>query len=345
MLSRSSFLRRNFATAVRYHAQGVPTEVLKVEAAPAATAALQAGEVALKFLAAPINPADLHMIRGGYGIKPTLPAVGGNEGVARVTAVGSGVSGLKVGDRVIPAVAGFGTWRTDAVAKEADLLAISSKIPVEYAATLAVNPATAYRLLADFATLKSGDVVIQNAANSAVGQAVIQLAHLRGIKTINIIRDDEQYAETVQHLKGLGATIVTTDDYLGSADFKRLIADLPAPKLALNGVGGASSLQITKALTKGGVSVTYGGQSHEPVLVSTTALIFQDVSVRGFWLSEWSKTAPVAERKAMLSELATLFEQGKLRSWVQTYPLADFDQALDTVVHRLTKRKVVLLLE
>ncbi|KAF0696361.1 Aste57867_12875 [Aphanomyces stellatus] len=343
MLSRT-VLRRSFATAVRYHAQGVPTEVLKVEDAPAA-AALQAGEVALKFLAAPINPADLHMIRGGYGIKPTLPAVGGNEGVARVAAVGSGVTGLKVGDRVIPAVAGFGTWRTDAVAKEADLLAVPSTIPVEYAATLAVNPCTAYRLLADFAKLGKGDVVIQNGANSAVGQAVIQLAKLRGIQTINIIRDDEKYAETVEHLKGLGATIVCTDDYLGSADFKRLIADLPAPKLALNCVGGVNGLNITKALAKGGVAVTYGGQSHEPVMTSTTALVFNDISLRGFWMSEWAKNAPVAERKAMLSELAGLYADGKLKSWVETYPLANFDQALDAVVTRSTKRKVVVLFE
>ncbi|CAK4148680.1 unnamed protein product [Aphanomyces euteiches] len=343
MLSRT-ILRRNFATAVRYHAHGVPTQVLKVEDETVSTT-LKAGEVALKFLAAPINPADLHMIRGGYGIKPSFPAVGGNEGVARVTAVGSGVSGVKVGDRVIPAVGGFGTWRTEAVAKEAEVLVVPNNIPVEYAATLSVNPATAYRLLADFAKLERGDVVIQNAANSSVGQAVIQLAKLRGIQTINIIRDDERYAETVEHLKGLGATIVCTDDYLGSADFKRLIADLPAPKLALNAVGGVTSLEFTKALGKNGVVVSNGGMGHEPVLASTTALIFKNVSLRGFWLSEWVKTAPVSERKAMLTELATLMAKGKLRSWVETYPLADFDKALDVAVNRLTKRKVVVLME
>ena len=70
---------------------------------------------------------------------------------------------------------------------------ISNEIPVEYAATLCVNPAAAYRMLEDFVTLKAGDVIVQNGANSAVGQSVIQLAKARGVKTINIIRDRYEF--------------------------------------------------------------------------------------------------------------------------------------------------------
>ncbi len=67
---------------------------------------------------------------------------------------------------------------------------VSNDIPAAYAATLSVNPATAYRLLKDFSSLKAGDVIIQNGANSMVGQAVIQMARERGVKTINVIRSD-----------------------------------------------------------------------------------------------------------------------------------------------------------
>lgn len=66
---------------------------------------------------------------------------------------------------------------------------MANDIPVEYAATLAVNPATAHLLLTEFVNLKAGDVIVQNAANSTVGQAVIQLAKLKGVKTVNVIRD------------------------------------------------------------------------------------------------------------------------------------------------------------
>jgi len=67
---------------------------------------------------------------------------------------------------------------------------IDNDIPVPYAATLGVNPCTAYRMLKDFVQLKPGDVVMQNGANSMVGLAVIQLAREMGLKTINIVRSD-----------------------------------------------------------------------------------------------------------------------------------------------------------
>ncbi len=105
-----------------------------------------------------------------------------------------------------------GTWTTHAVASSSSFTKVSPKIPLEYAACLSVNPCTALRLLDDFVPLqkgettnihrysssfivlilgkkkKKGDVIIQNGANSMVGQSVIQLAKERGIITINVIR-------------------------------------------------------------------------------------------------------------------------------------------------------------
>lgn len=66
------------------------------------------GQILVKFLASPINPADLNQIEGVYGVKAKLPAVGGNEGVAVVVASGSGVSKVQVNDHVIPARPGLG---------------------------------------------------------------------------------------------------------------------------------------------------------------------------------------------------------------------------------------------
>ncbi|KAI9919388.1 hypothetical protein PsorP6_017595 [Peronosclerospora sorghi] len=347
--------RRSMST-IRYTEFGHPLSVLKytqqqkhrtlVSTEPDEKASAPGkGQVALKFLAAPINVSDLSQIQGAYAIKPTFPAVAGNEGVAMVTAVGPNVTNVKVNDRVIPTNAGFGTWRSTAVANSTDVMKISDKISIEDAATLAVNPATAYRMLADFTTLKQGDVVIQNGANSAVGQAVIQLAALRGIQTINIIREDGDYEGTVEHLKNLGATIVCTTDYVGSAKFKELISDLRAPKLALNCVGGKTSLEMAKVLAPKGVHVTYGGMSKQPVSVGTASLIFHDITLRGFWLSQWVKDATLEQRSKMLSELAHLVETGKLRTWIATYKFTDFDEALHAAVNRTTKRKVVLLME
>ena len=72
--------------------------------------------------------------------------------------------------------------------EEKVLLKVPNDIPAAYAATLTINPATAYRLLRDFAKLQPGDVIIQNGANSMVGLAVVQMAREMGIKTINVVR-------------------------------------------------------------------------------------------------------------------------------------------------------------
>eukprot|EP01031_Cornospumella_fuschlensis_P045756 gene45756-56005_t len=104
---------RPLSLAVRYNKNGQPSDVYKLENVDAHTGKLGDNEVSVKFLVAPINPADLNLVNahaffpslptcpmltinrisqaeGTYGKKPALPAVGGNEGVAEVVAVGSG---------------------------------------------------------------------------------------------------------------------------------------------------------------------------------------------------------------------------------------------------------------
>lgn len=73
-----------------------------------------------------MNPADINTIQGVYPIKPKLPGVPGNEGVAEVVTVGSQVKGLLVGDRVVCNTQPASTWRTHAIIKEADLFKVGS---------------------------------------------------------------------------------------------------------------------------------------------------------------------------------------------------------------------------
>ena len=197
-----------------------------------------------------------------------------------------------------------GTWRTHALAAEDAVSKVANDIPVEYAAALSVNPATAHLLLSEFVQLKAGDVVVQNAANSAVGQAVIQLAKLRGVKTVNVIRDRADYKQVVEQLKALGGDVVVSEEFARSAEMKTVLADLAPARLALNGAGGASSTELVRLLGQSGTMVTYGGMSQQPVVAATSALIFKDVTLKGFWLSHWNKTHTAAQRAAVLSTLA-----------------------------------------
>ncbi|KAF9665469.1 hypothetical protein SADUNF_Sadunf16G0126000 [Salix dunnii] len=183
----SSLLTSPPSKAVVYERHGPPdavTRVIEMEGVE-----VKEKDVCVKMLAAPINPSDLNRIEGVYPVRPPLPAVGGYEGVGEVLSVGSAVKHLSPGDWVIPSPPSSGMWQTYTVKEESVWHKISKDTPVEYAATITVNPLTSLRMLQDFVTLNTGDCIVQNGATSIVGQCIIQLARLRGIHSINIIRD------------------------------------------------------------------------------------------------------------------------------------------------------------
>ncbi|GAA6103014.1 enoyl-[acyl-carrier-protein] reductase, mitochondrial isoform X2 [Tachysurus ichikawai] len=206
------------STALVYRRHGDPSQVVQLETRKLPE--LEAKRVLVKMLASPINPSDINMIQGTYAILPDLPAVGGNEGVGEVLEVGSQVQTIKEGDWVIPRDAGLGTWRTASVFNEGDLVTVPSDISVLSAATLGVNPCTAFRMLSDFESLVPGDTVIQNAANSGVGQAVIQIAAAKGVHTINVVRDRPDLQQLTDRLSAMGATYVIKEEMLRKPEIK-----------------------------------------------------------------------------------------------------------------------------
>jgi len=333
------------ATVLRYYVPGTPENVLKMEKETIPTS-LKENEVLLKILAAPINPADLNMIEGVYPIRPKLPAVGGNEGVGLVVQTGSQIKNLKINDKVIPAKPGLGTWRDFGVFEENDLFKVPADIPTQYAATVSVNPCTALRLLDDFVQLKPGDVIIQNGGNSMVGTAVAQIAYLRDVKTISIIRGTRHdFATVVERLKHLGSYMVVSEEYACTAQFRRLLSDMEKPKLALNCVGGPSSTELARHLGDGGVMVTYGGMSHKPITIPTSQLIFKDIQLKGFWMSRWLEEHSLEERTKMLNTLFEMIRNNQLKLWMENWNMKRFFDALTKYKEQNRERKIVLVNE
>ena len=162
-------MNKNINAAV-YERHGNPAEVLRVESQPWPKPA--ADEAVVKMRAAPINPADLNAIEGKYPGRREVPAVPGFEGAGVIVELGAGVKGLTNGALVI-LPHNIGTWREALAVKEVELVAVPEGIEPVHAAMLKINPMTAWRLLHDYVDLKKGDWLIQNAANSAAGRAVI----------------------------------------------------------------------------------------------------------------------------------------------------------------------------
>merc|ERR1712137_241466 len=324
--------------ALIYSEFGAPERVLELQEQDLQR---KPSDVHVKMLAATINPADINMIQGNYGSSQELPAVAGNEGVGVVEDPGS--SSFKRGDWVIPKKPAFGTWRTEFAADASELLQVPNDIPVEYAAGISSNPCTAYRLLSDFGNLSEGDVVIQNAANSNVGQCVTQIARARGIKVINVVRSrgEKELEQLKKRMKEYGADYVVTEEELVTPQFEQKFKDLPKPKLAINSVGGSSATNIAKRLGSGGVMVTIGGMSRKPILVPTGAMIFKDLTFEGFWMTRWIQESSLQARADMLQDVARLVREKKLALWYESVPL---DSYKESIARANTERKDVKLL-
>ena len=236
-----------------------------------------------------------------------------------------------------------GTWRQEAKAEEGALVKVANDIPAAYAATLSVNPATAYRLLRDFVQLKPGDVIIQNGANSMVGLAVIQMAREMGVRTINVVRADRPEVDTtIRLLTNLGGDINILDTYLNSAGFNEVMRDLPPCKLAFNCVGGEVATNLARVLAPNGTIVTYGGMSKHPLTVPFELLAYKQLQLKGFWMSKWYESHTRAEATAMLDDIAGQVRSKKLTFFYRMHDLDDFPYALAKATEPFQGRKVVL---
>ncbi len=302
------------------HRGKVPQDV--IEAVPLELPPLAAGQALIKVLAAPINPSDVLTLTGEYGILPPLPAIGGNEGVGRVEQLGEGVSNVKVGQTVLLPV-GSGTWVTHLQAPAAKLIPLPDADPQQLA-MMTINPPTASLLLSQFVDLQPGDWVIQNAANSGVGGYLIQLAKLRGFKTINVVRREA----AVAGLKAEGGDVVLVD---GPDLHKRVREATGGAKvmLGIDAVGGGATDHVASCLSEGGTLVNYGLMSGEPCQVSAASFVFRDVTLRGFWLAKWFQKATPAEQMKVFGELTQLIASGKLKARIAaTYKVDQIKEAV-----------------
>ncbi|NNM13401.1 MAG: zinc-dependent alcohol dehydrogenase family protein [Gammaproteobacteria bacterium] len=324
-----------------YQTRGpVPHDV--IDAVPFEKPVLGEGQVLLEMLAAPINPSDVLTLTGEYGILPPLPAIGGNEGVAKVVEHGPGVESPAIGQTVLLPV-GIGTWATHMVATANALVPLPNEVDPIQLSMITINPPTAALMLSEFVDLQEGDWVIQNAANSGVGAYLIALAKRKGLKTVNVVRREA----LIKPLLAQGADVVLVDGVVDGKDLAERVkqatggADI---KLGIDAVAGSATGRLGDALCNGATLVNYGGMSGEPCAISPLSVIFKDINLRGFWLARWFQTASPEQQKALFGELTTLVAQGILSAPVHaSYPVKDIKEAVKVASSGSRNGKVVVV--
>src|SRR5258708_30448552 len=241
--------------------------------------------------AAQLNPSDFLYIRGMYGIRPAFPSPAGAEGVGRVTKIGANVDVALKGKRVLVLPTyDQGTWADQVVVPVRNVVPMNDDADPLQLSMIGINPATAYLLLNRYVSLMPGDWIGQTAANSAMGQYIIALANLAGVKTLNVVRREDA-AEQVRQWGGDRVVLQGDDlhkDIEKALDGKRL-------SLVLDTVGGPAVGALAQSLKTGGSIVLYAIASGQFPAISPKDFIYRDLSLHGFWLINWIRNAPRTE--------------------------------------------------
>lgn len=295
------------------------------------------GEVRIKTLLSPIHNHDLWTIRGRYGYKPTLPAIGGSEAVGVIDALGEGVEGVTIGQRIAVASV-HGTWAEYFLAPANLLVPLPDAIPDEAAAQLIAMPLSALMLL-EFLHVESGQWIVQNTANGAVGKTLAMLASARGVNVLNLVRRDAG----VDELTALGIDNVIST---AQSDWQERARALLGPTLAhaaVDSIGGTASAALLGLLGENGTLVSFGTMGGEPMQIDSGALIFKQATVKGFWGSKVSQALSADDKRRLLGELIQRTMAGELLLPVEAiYDLADAAQAATASLQPGRKGKVLL---
>ncbi|WOC13066.1 zinc-binding dehydrogenase [Gordonia sp. MP11Mi] len=307
---------------------GDPATVLSVRDVPLPEP--RPGQVRIRTLLAPIHNHDLWTVKGDYGYKPSLPAASGSEAVGVIDALGDGVSGLEVGQRVATGAA-FGTWAEYFVASATGLLPVSDLVSDEAAAQLFAMPFSAVTLL-DFLDVEPGQWVIQNAANGMVGRLVAQLAKARGVNVVGIVRR----SAAVDELAAAGVANVVSTDTDGWREKAVAFAGEAGYAAAIDSIGGPASTDLAELLGSRGTLVSFGamsapGAGQKALLeIPVNAAIFSELTVKGFWGRTVSQEMSPTKRAELMREVIDSVTAGRITLPVDgVFPLAEIASAVD----------------
>src|SRR5467141_4672566 len=305
-------------------AHGEPSDVIELNTV--AESALGQEDVLISMEAAPLNPSDFVLVRGMYGIRPTFPCPVGAEGVGRVTQTGPKVDRALQDKRVlILPTYEQGTWADQVVVPVRSIVPMSDEADPLQLSMIGINPVTAYLLLNRYVSLMPGDWIGQTAANAAMGQYIIALAKLAGVKTLNVVRREEA-AEQVRQWGG--DRVVFQGDNL-HMDIEEAL-DGKKLSLVLDIVGGTPVGELAKSLKPGGSIVVYGLQSGQFPAMPPKEFIYRGLSLNGFWLINWIRNAPRTEIEEIYQKLGDLVADGSLSAAVEhVYPLDQFKDAFE----------------
>lgn len=297
------------------------------------------GEVVIDVVAAGVNYPDVLIVQGKYQTKPAVPFVPGSEAAGHILALGEGVEGFAVGDRVI-AFTGSGAFAEQVRVPASQVWPVPDGVDLEVAAGIAITYGTSYHALKDRAGLKPGETLLVLGAGGGVGLTAVELGKHMGARVIAAASNPEKLALA----KAQGADELI--DY-AQEDLRDRIKELTGGKgvdVVYDPVGGATSIVGVRSLAWGGRHLVIGFAGGEiPAIPANLLLLKSAASVGVLWGN--SVRADPVNQGTNMRQILDWLAQGALRPVIDTrFALSDAVAALQHLEKRQVKGKVLLTL-
>ena len=296
------------------------------------------GEVAVDVRAAGVNFPDVLTVQGKYQVKPPLPFTPGNEFAGVVRALGEGVRGLAVGDRVI----GFtqtGAFAQQAIAPAAALMPMPPGMDFDTAAAITLTYGTSHHAVVDRGQLKAGETMLVLGAAGGVGLAAIEIGKALGARVIAAASSADKLEVCRQH--GADVLIDYTKEDLREA-LKAATAG-KGPDVIYDPVGGPYSEPALRSIAYRGRHLVIGFAAGEIPKLPWNLMLLKSASVVGVFWGDFARREPQKNLAAMREMLGWMAE-GKLKPLVsKRYALGETAQALNDMAERKVTGKVVIV--
>ncbi|MFP5460889.1 MAG: NADPH:quinone oxidoreductase family protein [Gammaproteobacteria bacterium] len=296
------------------------------------------GEVVVDVKSGSVNFPDVLMIQGKYQFSAEPPFVPGSELAGVISAVGEGVSGYAVGDRVI-ARSGTGAFGEKAKAKVEQLTKVPEGVDFDTAATFMVTYGTTHHALIDRAQLKPGETLLVLGAAGGVGMAAVELGKMLGAKVIAAASTDEKLAVCREH--GADATINYSTE-----DLRKKLAELTGgkgPDVIYDPVGGSFAEPAFRSIAWRGRYLVIGFANGEIPKLPLNLALLKGASIVGVFYGSFAQREP-AEGQKVIDELMDWVRTGKIKPLVSArYKLEDTVQALQDMSSRKVTGKIVIV--
>lgn len=304
-------------------------------------------QVRIRVHAAGVNFPDTLIIRDMYQMKPPRPFAPGGEVAGVIDAVGEGVEGLAIGDRVL-GMSGFGGFATHLVIEAAKVIKIPDAMPYDEAACFVLTYGTSYHALKDRAEIKPGESLLILGAAGGVGAAAIELGKALGARVIAAVSSEDK----AQFCRDLGAdeTIVYSRDMSDRAvrkafsDRIKALSGGEGVDVVYDAVGGDYAEPALRALTWKGRFLVVGFPAGIPKIPLNLTLLKGCQIVGVFWGAHTLREP--SGHAANMADLFGLYGEVRIKPRISaSYPLAEAGAALQLLQDRKVLGKVVVTVD